>query len=219
MSTRHRPPTEREAALAGPIELKRYRSPEWCWQQIYRLKRGWQHLDSERGRFDEVWEEIQAARVWEVVPPEQPYGSLDALLLSEIGTSEFAVKERIAPTKERVRLAAVDLDTGEILERGRIPIEQIGKLPISKQPQRAEESGIGVRTQRKLDYLARHATDLFARVQAGDLSADAAYRMARNKPRQCTHEVTPAAFARAALKHLTDDQIEELIELLEGGDC
>jgi hypothetical protein len=53
--------------------------------------------------------------------------------------------------------------TGEVLPEGRPPKEKLGKLP-SSQDDRATENGVSLRTQRKLDTLAREHPDLHAKV-------------------------------------------------------
>lgn len=52
-----------------------------------------------------------------------------------------------------------------------------GKLPLDR-IERAASSGVGERTQRKLDALARRAPDLLEKVKAGELSAHAAAKEA-----------------------------------------
>lgn len=98
--------------------------------------------------------------------------------------------------RQRVEAAASET-TGEVLPvgapRGNVnalkdrviasatTVETNGKFSHlnSTQFDRAKKNGISDRTQRKLDYLARNATDLLHKVQDGELSADRAYKMAR----------------------------------------
>jgi hypothetical protein len=53
-------------------------------------------------------------------------------------------------------------------------VKSSGKLPLDFQSRRASKAGIGERTQRILDSLARSRPDLLAEVQAGRMSAHAA---------------------------------------------
>jgi hypothetical protein len=66
--------------------------------------------------------------------------------------------------------AAAGATTGEVLPSGKVN-QWSGTLPSQTQRARAEAAGISVRTQRKLDRLARDRPDLLAEVRAGRLSA------------------------------------------------
>jgi hypothetical protein len=75
-------------------------------------------------------------------------------------------------------VAAAERTTGEVQARGgdrKSPeARSTGNLPVDPQPIRAAEAGVGERTQRKLDALARSRPDLLAEVRAGRRSAHAA---------------------------------------------
>lgn len=78
----------------------------------------------------------------------------------------------------RIRIQeAAKNTTGQVLPRG-IP-ETIGD--VTSQPNRAEAHEISVRTQAKLDFLARYCPDLLNDVADGKISADRAYQVARGK--------------------------------------
>jgi hypothetical protein len=85
--------TERQRAPAGPRDEKRPGSVEWCWQTLDLLKIQWQRKDLTDKEFEETLQELRTQEVWKVVPPEQPYGSLDVLLEAEIGRSESEAKD------------------------------------------------------------------------------------------------------------------------------
>src|ERR671935_3000783 len=78
-----------------------------------------------------------------VVPPEQPYGSLEALLEAEVGCGEQQANRQ---------LVAQSTVQGE-----RTDLCNLHKLTSSA---RAQQNGVSRRTQVKLDYLAGHNTDL-----------------------------------------------------------
>lgn len=94
------------------------------------------------------------------------------------------LKARIARARQRVMAAASDEGTGEVLQRGgdrkSDNHKSIGNLPIDSQVIKARQNGIGERTQRKLDHVARFRPDLLECVKAGELSADKAYKIARD---------------------------------------
>ena len=85
--------TEREQARSGPRNMKPPGSIEWCWQTLDLLKIRWQRKDFTDQQFEETLTELRQQEVWKVVPPEQPYGSLDALLKAEIGHTQQDAKE------------------------------------------------------------------------------------------------------------------------------
>jgi hypothetical protein len=69
------------------------------------------------------------------------------------------------------------------------------------QIERAQQNGVGIVTQKKLDYLAGHAPDLLADVQAHTISIDKAYRLAAGKVPE-----TPIAAAKRVFARLTDGE-------------
>jgi hypothetical protein len=204
----------RAAAVSVPISTHADGSEAQCWAKLERLRIQWaRHRDVDE-QFIETLNDLKRIRAWERIPPEQPYGSLDAMSRAELGVPAAAIERSVAVfTRDRVRIAA-SKSTGEVLQHGTNQWSVDVKF-LHPQGQKAEQSGITRPTQHKLDHLARHAPELLRLVQSGDLSADRAYRKARGKPDKISVEKTPEAFAHAALKHLTDDQIEALVEMLE----
>ena len=94
------PLTERDSASFGPRTEKPAGSVPWCWQTIDLLKIRWQRKDFTDQQFAETLAELRQQKVWEVVPPEQPYGSIDALLQAEIGyTEQEAMRRKVAETQ------------------------------------------------------------------------------------------------------------------------
>jgi hypothetical protein len=82
-----KPLTEKEAALSSPLELKKPGSVDWCWQILFVVKHMWNSKIRSETRWIEILRELEEYHVWDVVPPEKPYGSLDALLKAEIGVA------------------------------------------------------------------------------------------------------------------------------------
>lgn len=81
------------------------------------------------------------------------------------------------PPRKRVQEAARKT-TGQVLPRG----SHASTSDIDTQAERARKNGIGLRTQKKLDWLARCRPDLLKLVAGGVLSADLAYCQARELP-------------------------------------
>jgi hypothetical protein len=87
--------TDRDRACAGPRDAKPRGSVAWCWQTLDLLKIRWHRKDFTDQQFEETLAELRQHEVWNVVPPEQPYGSLDTMLEAEIGCREQDAKERL----------------------------------------------------------------------------------------------------------------------------
>lgn len=102
--------------------------------------------------------------------------------------------------RERTQAAAANPETGNVLPRGGDKksehAKSIGNLPIDTQAERAEAAGIGERTQRKLDALARHAPHLLDRVKNGAMSAHAAAIEAGIVKPPCPVRLGQRAFAK-----------------------
>ena len=85
-----------------------------------------------------------------------------------------------------------------------------GNLPKLAQSDRAQENGISVRQQRKLDYLAGHAPALLTAVQGGSMSIHRAYKEAKGMP-----DPTPLDYLhRYWRKVAPEDRMRFLVEML-----
>jgi hypothetical protein len=180
--------TERQRAPAGPRDEKRPGSVEWCWQTLDLLKIQWQRKDLTDKEFEETLQELRTQEVWKVVPPEQPYGTLNALLQAEIGRTLPEARDDVQGfvVEETSQGERTDLD----------------KLSKSGQARRAQQNGIGIVSQRKLDHLAGHDDKtLLHEVQLGMMSIDAAYNRARGKVPETTFDKLKRAW-----QQLTDEE-------------
>ena len=71
--------TEQDMANVGPLELKDPGSPAWCWQTVSLLQNMWRSIDSNVARYREVWATAEEYRIWEKIPYEAPYGSVEIM--------------------------------------------------------------------------------------------------------------------------------------------
>jgi len=78
-------PTDRDLACFGPRQSKVPGSIEWCYQTLDMLKSRWERRKMVSKQWLETLCEVTQHKVWERVPPDKPYGSLDALLRGELG--------------------------------------------------------------------------------------------------------------------------------------
>ena len=60
-------------------------SPQWCHSTLHYLKTTWEGDEQFRRHWDEAWQEVESARIWERYPEDAPYGSPDALLRDLLG--------------------------------------------------------------------------------------------------------------------------------------
>jgi hypothetical protein len=77
--------SDRDRACMGPRNQKPVGSVAWCWQTIDLLKNRWNRKDFTDQQWEETLAELAQHAVWNVVPPEQPYGSFERLLAAELG--------------------------------------------------------------------------------------------------------------------------------------
>jgi hypothetical protein len=88
--------TPREAALAGPIDMKERGTAEWAYQWLFKLWSHWDTMRRERDLVAVILEELSAGQAWHVVPPEAPYGSLEAMVKAELKAEAGAVRAAIS---------------------------------------------------------------------------------------------------------------------------
>jgi hypothetical protein len=113
----------RERAQIGPRQMKDPRSVDFAWQTVAFLKRLYQGVTTSEKRWRDVLAEADHYRIYERVPPEKPYGSLDALLRAEVGAdaeeSVRVVRNRAQQTEAAQKMAA-DPDVTPLAEHGEI---------------------------------------------------------------------------------------------------
>ncbi|MPZ13962.1 MAG: hypothetical protein GEU73_05995 [Chloroflexi bacterium] len=200
---------ERTTALFGPRALKAVGSPEWCWQTIDGLKSYYGYLDRDWERVERLLGELEAARAWEVVPPEGPYGSLDRMLQAELGTDERTFRSRVVTAREHAERA-----TPAAAHRRPTKQEQANKGSVRTFIKRGETS----------DYLAariaRDRPDILEAMKAGQFpSVHAAARAAGVLGPRISVAPTVTGFARAIARSLSPADRRVLIEQLIAQGC
>ena len=71
--------SEQDVANVGPLELKDPGSPAWCWQTVSLLQNMWGSIDVNVNRYTEVWETAEEHRIWDKIPYEAPYSSVEVM--------------------------------------------------------------------------------------------------------------------------------------------
>ena len=88
--------SERDAALVGPRSAKEPGSVAWAWQTIHALTYLWVNLDGSYESYARTWKEADEHEIWNVVPPDDPFGSKEAMLERlAVGDAESA-KTKVA---------------------------------------------------------------------------------------------------------------------------
>ena len=203
--------TSRDGALAGPLALKEPGSPEWCWQVVQVLKEQMRHVAEQWDVADTALSQLREAEAWNKIPPDQPYGSLDAMCRAEVGMPLRAVRKQITDASERARAL-----TGKtVRKRGRPSLastENANSISI------ADDRRYGTSADYLTRRIARDRPDILGRMAAGEFpSARAAALEAGIVHRTVTVRLDPAAAARILRKHMTPDQLSTLARLLVEG--
>ncbi|MDQ3539714.1 MAG: hypothetical protein M3440_03420 [Chloroflexota bacterium] len=188
---------ERERAGIGPLALKQAGTVEHAYQLLDLLKMMFQSSETSFAKWQETLDLTEKHRVFEIVPPEKPYGSLQAMVKAELGVT--------------------------IEESKRIVLRNNGG---DRRSDEFQSNNYYSETPKQRGTSAEYLTARLNRDAPviGDALERGEYRSVRQaaiaagvitpKP-TTTHQTTPEAFDRAARKHLTDDQIEQLVEMLE----
>lgn len=191
---------QRERSQVGPRDQKRVGSPEWCWQTIDLLKIRWEKMSDDEREFERTLEELKQARAWERVPPDEPYGSLERLIESEIG-------------KPAEQISAKIREVGELRRQGRPTTEE------------RENKGNNITFIRRRgtspEYLtariARDRPDILERMKSGEFRSVRAAALAAGLVAMRISIPLDAQKAAAAIKrHFSPEQVAEILRLLEG---
>lgn len=129
-----------------------------------------------------------------------------------------------AMLKKMLNISEQQADIFIRAKRGQWTVEQAKDLgPVAKHggDRKTKEQGDNITlTERGTDQtytlrrLLRDAPELFAKVESGELSANAAAIKAGFRSKTVTVPVDPERAARTILKHFTNEQVHELIERL-----
>ena len=194
--------TEQDIANVGPRDLKEEGSPAWCWQTVSLLQNMWSSLDLSYGRYTEVWEKANEYRIWERIPADQPYGSLEVM-------------------KERLKVG----DAAEA--RVRVIDLAVQAKPLRKGPGRPSKNGdenhSGANNlSNAADYwvarLARDFPEIHERMQRGEFKSVAEAAKAAGiypeRPRRIAASPDKGRMAQSLIQAYGLDGCEELIGVL-----
>ena len=199
--------TEQDMANVGPRDLKEEGSPVWCWQTVSLLQNMWTSLDLSYDRYTEVWEKANEHRIWEKIPADTPYGSLEAM----------KDKLKVGDAAE-ARLKVIDL--------------AVQAKPLRKHPGRPSKNGEGnhvgphdfenghapTQSEYLAARLARDFPEIHERMQLGEFKSVAAAAKEAgiypDRPKRIAASPDKGRLAKSLLQAYGADGCEELIEVL-----
>ncbi len=146
-------------------------------------------------------EEADQHRIYERIPPEKPYGTMDALLLAEIGETATSSTARVMARAEDTLPLPFHGEVGN----GRSRVDNINSTP----------KGGGTNADYLTSRIARDRPDILERMQAGEYkSVRAAADDAGIVKRRVSIPLDAERAASLIRKHFTAGQVVALIEAL-----
>ena len=96
------------ASMEGPRDLKEQGSVPWAWQTVSALQHMWQSLHLNYEHYMKILTEAREHRIWEKIPPDNPYGSETNMLSQvEVGDATDAQKrikvQTLAATARQIK--------------------------------------------------------------------------------------------------------------------
>jgi hypothetical protein len=104
----------RETSQIGPRTLKDPKSPAFAWQTLALLKTVYGGHRNTLERFEKILAEADQFRIYDRIPEDAPFGSMDAMLRVELGVESVEAAQK-AKTAQQL---ANDEDTPEAGEHG-----------------------------------------------------------------------------------------------------
>jgi hypothetical protein len=189
-NARRKPLSEREAAAIGPRVLKDPRSVSYAWQTVSLLKDVYGRREVSLRDWAATLADAERHEIFNRIPPEKPYGSMDAMLKAEVGVTLQESVSKLAARADETRRHA------------RENPEAAGKHGGDRSEQGAKSKNGHLATRgtnqasTRIRRLRRDHPDVAARLDAGEFkSVAAAERASRgeepNPPRRM-----PAALGR-----------------------
>jgi hypothetical protein len=202
------PPTN--VPLAGPRDLLPRGSVEYAATSLEELRFRWASVRDDERRFDKTLAEIEAARIFEHYPPEQPYGDLDALCRKELGVPLTEARRTIWEVRvDRAQALAAD---APVLLGNRGPATKEEKPIVYERNNRLGGDSADYLTAR----IARDHPAILEKMRAGAYPSVRAAALDAGIVRQRVSILpTVDGFRRAIEAHLSSDDIEALIGLLQ----
>ena len=186
--------TEREASGIGPRAYKEPGSVAWSWQTVTALQYLWQNLDHGYEAYARTWQEAEEHAIWEKIPPENPYGTKEAML------------ERLA----------IDDDEGA---KAKVAAHAAVTKPLFKHEQQDLLNGAtGSNVGYLMSRIARERPDILERMTNGEFKSMAAAAreagIVRKRARTVSLSQNVERVAKNVVKHYGAEKARALGQLL-----
>jgi hypothetical protein len=191
--------TERQEAAFGPRATKPVGSRAWCWQTLDLLRDQFQRIEMDWGRAAETVKELRAAKAWDVVPPNRPYGSEDAMLLAEIGLTAKQARREISLQEQRAANAT------EADKKDKANVRPTG-VHIQKEDVNTKGRPWGNSAAAAIRRLRKDRPDIHERVLAGEITPHAGMIEAGFRKRRVRKKATPLDRLNRAWNAASDDE-------------
>ncbi len=215
--------TPRERSRIGPRTIKDPTSEEYAWQTTAYLKTLYGLKEASVERWEAALAEAEAHRIYDHIPPEHPYGSLDAMLKAEIGKTlaEFTADVAARAHQPATLFAHGEIGRGRSKETVQAQTEQEAILfePVESAAPVNRPSGLSSKYGENADYqvarIARDRPDILDRMKEGEfLSVKAAAIEAGIAKRRVSIPLDPVAAARIIRRHFDEAGVAALKEAL-----
>ena len=198
--------TEREQADVGNRSKKEPGSVPWSWQTITAMQFMWENLAICHDSYVEVWREAEEHAIWEKIPPDNPFGSKEAML------ERLKIGDEDAAGAKVAGLAAVTK-----------PLKRHGTNQHSTNGDGGHVAQHVLPSSTRTDYLtariARDRPDIHQRMLNGEFTTVAAAARAAgiSKPRPKSVGLVQDLRRVAAniRKHYTREQVDSLRDALQ----
>lgn len=191
-----------QASMSGPRDMKTPGAIDWCWQTVSALQSMWKSLDLDFERYQRTWAEAEEHSIWERIPPNNPYGTKEAMLARlQVGDEEAA----------KARVAAQAIPARPLARRG---------------GDRRNHQGDGHRPGRRSNQagnltarIARDRPDIWERMKNGEFSSVAAAAREAGIPVKNPKRVVLSddlgVVADGLKQHYSAEQVRALIAALD----
>ena len=194
--------TEREQADVGNRSLKTPGSVSWSWQTITALQFMWENLAICHESYVQVWREAEEHAIWKKIPPDNPFGSKEAMLERLKIGDEDAAGAKIAG------LAAVTK-----------PLQPHGVNQHTEELRQLNSSKKRYRSDYLTARIARDRPDIHQRMLNGEFTTVAAAAreagLLKIRPKSIGLIQDVRRVAANIRKHYTPDQVKELRDALQ----
>ena len=193
----------RALADTAPRGSREPGSPEWCYQTLSLMVRTYQSVQIDHRHFEEYLIGLREHRAWEKVPVDNPYGSEERMLLTELGKRADQIEEELTKIRQtEAALAAKVIDAED--RAAQRPVGRPEILYEEKNDIQDYKAPTGTSAAAALRRLRKDRPDIHGRVLAGELSPPAGMIEAGFREKAPSRKLAPFDRLRFAIERLKD---------------